>query len=300
VDGRDVEFHADDGVRLAGTLTTPAAGRPVPVALLLSGSGPLDRDSNMPGQVLDVGSALAAGLAAHGVGSLRFDKRGVGASAGNYLRTGFEQETRDAGAALEALRRMNGIDGGRVAVIGHSAGATIAARLAGRSTQAAGAVLLSVSIRPGLEVMRWQSERIAETLRWPSRLLASRFLRRQERVRRRVLDSREDLLRVGRTDLPARWLREYMTYDPEADLRALRCPVLAITGRKDVQVDPDDVARLRAIVGAAFMGDTPDELTHLLRQHPGPPGLGSYRAQLEKPVDPALVDRVAAWTASIL
>ena len=291
-----LELTAHDGTPLDGTLTMSGTSDLVPAALLLSGSGPLDRDSNMPGQALNVGSAFAAALASHGVGSLRFDKRGVGRSSGDYLTTGFEQETHDAAAALDELRRRSGIDTRRVTVIGHSVGATIAMRLASENGWLAGAVLLSGAVHPGVDVMRWQSEQIAATLRWPSRLFAGRFVRGQEQVRHRLLGSTEDVERIRRTELPARWFREYMAYDPTADLRAIRCPVLAITGQKDVQVDPDDVERIGALVEGEFSGHTPEELTHLLRMHPGPPGLGTYRAQLKRPVDPDLLERVAIWT----
>ena len=108
-----MEFAARDGTRLAGTLTPGAA----PAALILSGSGPLDRDSNMKGQALNVGNALAEVLATRGLASLRYDKRGVGESGGEYLMTGFEQETDDARAALGVL------DSDRRVVIGHSVGA---------------------------------------------------------------------------------------------------------------------------------------------------------------------------------
>jgi pimeloyl-ACP methyl ester carboxylesterase len=290
------EVDARGGVRLQGTLTIPADGELVPAALLLNGSGPLDRDSNMPGQALNVASGLASALASRGVGSLRFDKRGVGRSSGDYLTTGFEQETDDAGAALAALRLAEGVDGSRVTVIGHSVGATIAMRLARESPWVVGAVLLSASVRSGAEVMRWQSERIAASLRWPFRLFAGSFVRRQARVRQRLGDSTGDVVRIGRTDLPARWFREYMRHDPTADLRAIRCPVLALTGRNDVQVDPDDVARIGELVGGDFSGDTPDAVTHLLRRHVGRAGLGGYRAQLDMPPDAELLDRVAAWT----
>ncbi|HET9601107.1 MAG TPA: hypothetical protein VFP08_05930 [Acidimicrobiales bacterium] len=67
-------------VRLEGTLSIPGDPGPHPAALLLSGSGPLDRDSNMAGQRLDVTKAFATGLAACGVAALRYDKRGVGMS----------------------------------------------------------------------------------------------------------------------------------------------------------------------------------------------------------------------------
>ncbi len=290
------EFDAPDGTRLHGTLTRPGSHDSVPAALLLSGSGPLDRDSNMPGQVLNVASALASALVAHGVGSLRFDKRGVGRSSGDYLTTGFVQEADDAAAALNALRQADGVDGSRLTVIGHSVGATIAIRLASATSWLAGAVLLSGSAQRGAEVMRWQSDRIAASLRGPSRLFARRFLRRQERIRQRLLASTDDVVRVGRSSQPARWLREYMAYDPTADLRAIRCPVLAITGEKDVQVDPGDVARIGELIEADYSGFVPEELTHLLRRDSGPPGLATYGAQLERPVDPELLERVAEWT----
>jgi uncharacterized protein len=296
----DIELDCHDGARLSGTLTTPegTSDRPAVAALLLSGSGPLDRDSNMTGQALNVGNALASALAAHGVASLRYNKRGVGRSAGAYLTTGFEQETLDASAALEALRRLDGIDGDRTAVVGHSVGGTIAVRLASSDRTLAGAVLLSASAQTGAEVMRWQSERIAASLTGISRLFARRFLRRQERERRRLVDSSGDILRTGKTELPARWLREFMAYDPKADLPSLRCPVLAITGRSDLQVDPDDVAHIGELVTGEFSGHTPDELTHVLRRHPGPPSLATYPAQLERPVDPELLACVAAWIAA--
>ena len=84
-----------------------------------------------------------------------------------------------------------------------------------------------------------------------------------------------------------------MAYDPKADLPAIRCPVLAITGRSDIQVDPDDVARLGELVGAEFSGHTPEGLSHVLRRHPGPPSCAT-----EQPVDPAVLDCVALWIAS--
>lgn len=98
-----VEVVAGD-VRLSGTLCMPDDEGPHPAVLLVSGSGPLDRDSNMPGQRLDVAKSLAEGLATRGVASLRYDKRGVGASSGDYLAATFSDETADAHDALNMLR----------------------------------------------------------------------------------------------------------------------------------------------------------------------------------------------------
>jgi uncharacterized protein len=90
-----------------------------------------------------------------------------------------------------------------------------------------------------------------------------------------------------------------MGYDPAGDLAGIRCPVLAITGRNDVQVEADDVERIGELVGGPFTGRTPETLTHLLRTHPRP-GLGDCGAQLERPVDPEVLAAVATWLSDVL
>jgi uncharacterized protein len=296
--GEPFEFTADDGTRLRGTVTRPTSTDPAPAALLLSGAGPLDRDSNMPGQLLNVSSALAAALAERGVASLRYDKRGVGESEGEYLTTSFERETGDASAALSALGDAQGVDPERLVLVGHSVGATIAIRLAARTDRVVGLVLLSAACRSGAEVMEEQTRRIAGSLRGPSRLLSRPFQWKQAQVRNRLLRSTKDVVRVGRERLAARWFREFMAFDPAPDLQGISCPVLAITGDSDLQVDADDVARIGRLVPGPFTGYTPGALTHVLREHVGPPSLGSYPAQLKQPVDARLVEQVVAWTAA--
>jgi predicted acyl esterase len=98
-----LEVVADDGVRPVGTLERPAGSGAVPAALILNGSGPLDRDSNVKRQRLGVAPAIAAALAARGVASLRIDKRGVGESGGDHLTSGFDRETADAAGPAEPV-----------------------------------------------------------------------------------------------------------------------------------------------------------------------------------------------------
>lgn len=100
--GEEVSFDSD-GCSLAGTFT--AAASPVAAALLITGSGRTDRDSNarLPGgRMLRIGvdRAVADALAAAQVSTLRYDKRGVGTSGGDYLRVGMPQRLADACAAL--------------------------------------------------------------------------------------------------------------------------------------------------------------------------------------------------------
>jgi uncharacterized protein len=295
--GHDVvEVRAADGARLVGVVRWPDQGGRVPAALILNGSGPLDRDSNMPGQDLNVAVAIADALAAVGVASVRYDKRGVGESDGDYLSTGFEVEAGDAATALRAVRAIDGVDPARVGVIGHSVGATIAIRLA--PTGAQFAVLLCAAARDGSDLMTWQSARIAATLPGPNWLAPRWLRRRQRRDRERLTSSTAASLRLHRTSMPALWFREYMAYDPAADLAAITCPVLAITGAKDLQVDPEDVARIGSAVAGPFTGETPANLTHVLRSHPGRPSLWIYRKQIAEPVDDELLTTIATWAAS--
>lgn len=282
---------------LAGTLTVPDGGGPFPGALLLSGSGPLDRDSNMPGQRLDIARSLAAALADVGVATLRYDKRGVGESSGDHLRARFEDEVADAGAALDALRARPET-GSRVAAIGHSVGATVAMRLVRLGAPPDAYVLLAGAARRGEQVMAWQSRRIAATQPIPQRWFRALSERRQAADRERLLASTTPTLRIRGRTLPAAWFRGYMDHDPTGDLADIDRPVLAITGGHDVQVDPADVATIGRLVTGPFDGETPAGLTHLLRHDDGPPGLRSYPAQIRQPTDRSVVERVATWTAA--
>ena len=84
----NISFESN-GVTLAGSLTVPNAGNAPVTALMLHGSGPLDRDENMGGQKLDVFNTLADGLAHADIGSFRYDKRGCGASGDALTEPGF-------------------------------------------------------------------------------------------------------------------------------------------------------------------------------------------------------------------
>lgn len=100
------------GARLAGTFCVPAGRVFFPAVLMIHGSGPLDRDENMYGQRLDIFNqrldifnTVARGLAEAGIASLRYDKRGCGASAGDFFQTGHADLVADAVNCLDALSR---------------------------------------------------------------------------------------------------------------------------------------------------------------------------------------------------
>src|SRR3954447_4645452 len=167
---------------LAGTLTLPERDLPVPAVLIASGSGPLDRDSNHRRARFDVTRQLAHALAEGGLASLRYDKRGVGGSPGDWRTAGLHDNVDDLARARDALAARPEVDAGRLLLAGHSEGAVLAAALAGRQggrqgTPVCGVVLLSGSATPGEELLRWQARQIAPTLPAPVRGLLRLLLR---------------------------------------------------------------------------------------------------------------------------
>ncbi|GAB1820074.1 alpha/beta hydrolase family protein [Herbidospora sp. RD11066] len=276
---RDVDMTvvADDGLPLAGTLTLPPGPGPHPAVLLLHGSGRLDRDGGTKRLRMALGAPMAAALAGRGIATLRYDRRGVGATGGDFRATGFDGHRRDAIAALRALAALPGIRPDAVAVVGHSEGAIHAMSLGTRPDVAA-VVLLAGFARPGADALAWQADMLARGLPAPLRPLVRAFV-----------------LRTA----PAA-MRGLLAHDPRPDLADIKVPVLAITGEKDVQVDPGDLDVIRRLVPADVDTQLVPDLTHLLRRDPGPASVRSYPRQLRQPVDHDLLTQVATWLTHTL
>jgi len=282
---------------LRGTLAT-SDSTPSAAALLISGSGPIDRNSNAKRLPINVMGQIAAHLASEGFATLRYDKRGVGASEGDYHATGLHDNIADARAALGVLRYRPEIDPHRIVVIGHSEGALIASDLAA-DEDLAGAVLLAGAARNGKEVLRWQARQIAPTLpkpvRWLLKLLRQDVVRSQAKRLRQLEATTGDVHRIQFVKVNARWFREFMTYEPLERLRRAAVPVLAITGDKDIQVDPEDVLLMEEAVPTSFTGHVVNEVTHLLRREPGPASIRTYKKQARRPLDDRILQLIADW-----
>ncbi len=300
---RQVEVRvASGGHTLTGTLTFPVTGRqPHPAALLIPGSGPVDRDSNHRRMPLDITRQLSHALADAGVASLRYDKRGVGASTGSWRSTGLYDNVDDARAALAALRQRPEVDSDRVVLVGHSEGALLAAAIAADDQALAGVVLLSAAAVPGEQLLRWQARQIAPTLPRPVRLLM-RLLRVDLETKvannhRKIKATTTDEAWIGAAKLNARWTREFLAHDPRPDLARITAPVLAVTGAKDLQVDVADLDTIAAVVPAGAETHALPDVTHVLRPQPGPASLSRYKQEVRQPVDPRVLNLVTDWVA---
>ena len=305
---RELQVQVPGEPPLAGTLTLPDSPRPAPAVLLASGSGPLDRDSNHRRARFDVSRQLAHALAAAGLASLRYDKRGLGGTPGDWRAAGFTDNVDDLGRALETLAARPEVDAGRVLLAGHSEGALLAAAVGSRAdgqlgVPVAGLALLAMSATPGEELLRWQARRIAPTLPAPVRGLL-RLLRIDLEAKvaanhARIKATTTDVARIGGARLNARWHREFLAHDPRVDLARIAVPVLALTGDEDLQVPADDLAVLAATVpGPVEVHRVPD-LTHTLRRQVRAPSMRRYREELRRPVDPEVLATVVAWCRSV-
>ncbi|MEP6560518.1 MAG: alpha/beta fold hydrolase [Nakamurella sp.] len=293
------------GTELAGTALLPGAGEPrIAAAVIVTGSGKLDRNGSDRRARIDVSRQLANSLLAHGIATLRYDKRGVAASGGDYYRTGLQDNIDDAIAAAETLAQQPECAGIPLLAIGHSEGAMIVTSLAaGSATRLGGVVLLAGPASTGEQTLQWQAARIAPTLPTPVRLILRLLhtdpVQRQRTFSKKIRETKQDSMRMGGVRINARWFRELLDFDPVPLLSAITVPVLAITGDKDLQVDPADLDIIAATVPGPVSTNRMTNLTHILRLDPAEPTLGAYRKLIRQPVAPAVLQTVAEWIEHI-
>lgn len=279
-------------VPLAAEQLVPGDARAI--AVLIPGSGPIDRNGDAAKLALGIQRQLAEGLSERGVASIRWDKRGVGESGGDFLSTGLHDLVDDALVVVDEAQRS----GLPVVVIGHSEGTAIAARLLVERPDIAGAVLLSPYARSGLEVLRWQSRALQNDVpafvRAILRLMRTDLERQTEKNRQRLLATTGDVERVGGVRLNARWFREFMAYDPLADLSAAQQPVLAVAAGYDLQSPPDDAAAIAAARSAPTRHVLLDGVSHILRRQ-STATLRTYRRDARAPIDERIVPLISEW-----
>lgn len=286
---------------LYGTLLVPGGGLPVPAVLIIGGSGPTDRDGNSTlGLKSDAYKLLAAALFARGVASLRYDKRGVGASTGalsDESKVRFEDLAADAGAWLTKLRADPRF--GAIAIAGHSEGSLIG-MLTALQTQADAFVSLEGAGFPAADGLRRQTQ--AALAGQPDLLAANDRILTALANGETSLSVPDQLAPLYRASVQP-YLISYFRYDPRIEITKLTCPVTIVQGTADFQVLVDDAKALAAASPAAKL-DIVAGLTHPLKHVDDP----SRRNQLatvytdpEIPIDaavPAAVEAAARMGAA--
>jgi alpha/beta superfamily hydrolase len=248
---------------LAATLTIPEGNGPFPAVLLITGSGPQNRNEEIVNHRPFL--VLADALTRSGIAVLRTDDRGVGKSTGKFEGATTFDFVEDARAGVVYLKTRSEVDAKRIGLVGHSEGAVIAPILASDSTDIAYIVMMAGTGVNGEKVIERQVElilrasggddkKVAESLAIQKKVFAvlkeepddAAASAKIRKILKSAVESekglskevKEALLDKQAKAMVGKWMRTFLALDPAEYLRRVRCPVLVLNGEKDLQVDP--------------------------------------------------------------
>ncbi len=313
---RDEEVSYDNklqGVTLAATLTIPQGKGPFPAVVLITGSGPQDRDETLLGHKPFL--VLSDYLTRHGIAVLRADDRGTAKSTGVFASATTADFATDTEAGIAYLKTRPEVDPHKIGLIGHSEGGVIAPMIAARNKDVAFIVMMAGTGVPGDQIIVAQQEAIElATGKKPEDAAKDAVKERDlltlvetekdqavlEKELREKLTGEVPEAQIGARikQVTAPWFRYFVTYDPATALRKVACPVLAINGSLDKQVLPSQ--NLPPIRKALQESGNPhvevDELpglNHLFQT--AKTGSPAEYAQIEETMSPGALDKIATW-----
>ncbi|UWR86358.1 alpha/beta hydrolase (plasmid) [Phaeobacter inhibens] len=311
----EVRFAGGPGVTLAGELTMPQQGGPFQAVVLISGSGPQDRDEALAGHKPFL--VLSDHLTRAGFAVLRYDDRGFAESSGTFETADLYDFADDAAGAYRYLQGRPEIDHSAIGYIGHSEGGYIAP-VAARQTDPAFMVFLAGAARPlfpdviatqSADLMQAQGADEATIAAAVTQFQVGSSILKQQAPLSEIRDDLDDYLRsqgMGRRDrrevldqFATRWGVSHANYHSQAELRSLSNPVLALLGEKDLQVSAKEEApvlraslrhpqsEVQLIVGA----------NHLFQ--PSLTGLPSEYADIETTISIDVLNRISTWISAL-
>ena len=326
----NVYFTNSEGNRLAGTLTLPPDTPFEQVVVLISGSGPQNRNEELGPMNHRPFLVLSDYLTRRGVAVLRYDDRGTAESEGTFEQATSLDFAHDAESAVAFLRGRADMKGKQIGLVGHSEGGMIAPMVASRTDAVDFIVLLAAPGIPIAELMKLQADRAAQAEQTPvavreanvatlsavyNYLTAHReakktelrkglisvikehFRKMPEEAKQTVQDEEAYFNRQADTML-SDWFLYFINYDPAEHLRRVPCPVLAINGALDVQVPADE--NLAGIAAALQQGHNVNVTTqkvenqnHLFQS--AITGAVSEYGQIEETFNEATMEYIASW-----
>ena len=305
--------NKDAGITLAGTLTEPDSGGPFPAVVLITGSGPENRDEEVFGHKPFL--VLADYLTRQGIAVLRCDDRGVGKSGGDEKTATTADLATDTRTQFEYLKIRKDIDPKHIGLLGHSEGGLIAPIVANETPDVAFVVMMAGPGLPGDSILMLQSVAVARSEGAPDSTLKK--IATDERAVLDIVKTEKDTAAAAaklrpllKQSLPDQavdaqikavlspWFRFFVSYDPRPALKKLKQPALATNGEKDVQVAPKE--NLAAIEAALKAGGNKDylvkelpSLNHLFQT--ANTGAVSEYAKIEETISPTALKAMGDW-----
>jgi len=257
-----------NNIKLAGTLTLPKNKKNPTVVILISGSGPQNRNEEIKQFNHRPFLVLSHYLTEHGIAVLRYDDRGIEESEGNFKNATTLDFASDVEAAIAYLKTRKDIDTSKIGLIGHSEGGLIAPIVASKNKDIAYIILLAGTGVNGATVLTTQARKAAELLGAPKALvddnekLSSHIYnviktqtdttQIKPKITNALYDFKKDnpnsplspmindqLVNQQLGLLESKWLLNFIKLEPKDYLEKITCPVLALNGSKDVQVLPE-------------------------------------------------------------
>jgi fermentation-respiration switch protein FrsA (DUF1100 family) len=292
---------ASDTLTLPGTLTLPRdASEKIPVALIVAGSGPTDRNGNSGGLMRaqnnsNLYAILAWELAELGVASLRYDKRTIGENLKkvNLPETSIDDFVADVIAASRALAGDSRFS--RVVLLGHSEGAELVLQATNRGAPAAGIIMAAGAGRPIRTVLREQLSKqlpAADIMKWDSAF--TRYLRGEEP------GDVHQALRPMFLPQYRKFMVSWAKYDPASEIARVKVPVLVIQGGRDLQVSKEDALALKAAQPAARLVFIP-AANHVFRATISDDRMAQLPLYRDPtiPIVPELAPTIAGWISKL-
>ncbi len=253
----DVKFiNEKDNIELAGTLTLPDKRGKFPAVVLISGSGPQNRDEELLNHKPFL--VLSDYLTNHGIAVLRFDDRGTAQSSGDFNTALTSDFAADAEYAVKYLKSRNEIDKSKIGLIGHSEGGIIAAMAASKNKSIGFIVLMAGSMLRGDKQLLLQKYKIETQLGINQQAIdkgqaifkeAYKIILNEELAGKQLRKALSDHFKshypenqskelVNQLTLP--WFVNFLRLDPVIYLKKVTCPILAVNGSKDLQVPAEE------------------------------------------------------------
>jgi len=286
---KEVAFKSA-AAQLAGTMTIPAKEGKLPAVLLIGGSAPYDR--NYEGLF----SSLADRLARDGFCVLRFDKRGIGSSKGDFNSTTDSDAVEDGEAALDCLLSQNEVDPARVVIIGHADGAAYAAKLAAKKDGIA-ALAMMAPLAPGIELAmgRENLPDIASRFGWGEEYVKLIMTAKEESAQY-VNNTTSNSTSILATRCFLNKMRGRLAERGLDTMKAVRVPVLILQGNDDNIASPKYAATINGAIEEGLNKNHKlvyfDQLGHLFGTRTSD---GIHRVRYE--IDKAVSDMIKNWTA---
>ncbi len=321
--------NTKDNITLAGTLSLPKKEGVFPVVVLITGSGPQNRNEELLGHKPFL--VLADYLTRHGIAVLRYDDRGVAASKGNFETATTADFATDAQSAVAYLKTRKEINPKKIGLIGHSEGGIIAPMVAAASKDVSFIVLLAGTGLRGEQLLLLQQELIARaegatateikdtqimnsycfnkvlnskddtTLKSELTTYLSGILKDTPKEQKPEGLSDEENVAQQVKQITSPWMLYFLRFNPATVLEKVKCPVLAVNGEKDLQVPPKE--NLEAITKTLQKAGNKKlttkvfpNLNHLFQECKT--GSPNEYAEIEQTFAPVALEYVTQWISN--